>query len=412
MIKSLFRQMTPEEISIEGIQNIKMLHIYDLTGATGTGQRYGVTALLVNYDDNKQLNFTENDYCFKAFVNKIFEVYNACENKDMIIMDEMTRKILEAGEIPKHELMLKKYYEAPKNDSPILVNASTLSKRFGPFVEYLITGLYKTMGTDVDIIERQYGWRGAGSILLKVGNNGRRIFFKVFEINDSMVSIKTNGFLSDKGDLLINITLYNNEITFSYSSASEKIEGSGSFDFRKESLREMQEVKKNGEQIFYDVNLYENPINPAGNNPGNAILNPTGANAGNDTGTNTLMDGLEWLQYTGLEEHFPDKTPCARYSLPFGMDYILYSENDETDQLEINTCCGAFLWEDAAYSDIRGWSVIKSKQSGLALKNEEFRVVNISDKRGMIQSAFLSGTGSRYQKELEGKYVINGSKIK
>lgn len=395
MIKSIFRQMSPEEISIEGIQNIKMLHIYDLTGATGTYQKYGVTALLVNYDDNKQLNFTENDHCFNIFVNKIFEVYNACENKDMIIMDEMTRQILDAGELPYHELMLKKYYEAPKNDSPLIVNASTLSRRFGPFVEYLITGLYKTMGTDVDIIDRQYGWRGAGNILLKVGKNNRRVVFKVFEINDSMVSIKTNGFLSDKGDLLINITLYNSEMTFSYSSASEKIEGCGSFDFRRENLREMQEVKKNGEQIFYDVNLYENPEN----------------NVGNLNAAKAMQDGLGWLKYTGLDEHFPDKTPCARYSLPFGVEYILYNENDMTDQLEITSCCGAFLWEDAAYADIRGWSVIKSKQSGLALKNEEFRIVNLSDKKGMVQSAFLLGTGSRYKKELQGKYVINGSKV-
>ena len=74
MIKNVFRQMSPEEINIEGIKDIKMLHIYDLTGAERPDGKYGVTAVLINYGDNKQLNYTENDHCFNAFVNKIFEV--------------------------------------------------------------------------------------------------------------------------------------------------------------------------------------------------------------------------------------------------------------------------------------------------------------------------------------------------
>ena len=51
MIKSVFRQMSPEEIEIEGIEDIKMIHIYDLTGADRPDGKYGVTGVLVDYGD-------------------------------------------------------------------------------------------------------------------------------------------------------------------------------------------------------------------------------------------------------------------------------------------------------------------------------------------------------------------------
>ena len=42
-----------------------------------------------------------------------------------------------------------------------------------------------------------------------------------------------------------------------------------------------------------------------------------------------------------------------------------------------------------------------------ALRNEAFKIIKMTDNREYIQISFLSGTGSRYKKELEGKYVIS-----
>lgn len=95
MIKNVFRQMYPEEINLERIEDLKMIHIYDLTGAAKPNGKYGVTAVLVNFGDNEQLNYTENDHCFDDFVNKIFEVYNSTEDKSSILMDETTQKMME-----------------------------------------------------------------------------------------------------------------------------------------------------------------------------------------------------------------------------------------------------------------------------------------------------------------------------
>ena len=77
MISSVFRQMSPEEMNIEEIADIKMIHIYDLTGSARLDEKYGVTSVLVNYGDNSQLNYSENDFCFSLFVNKLFEAYNS-----------------------------------------------------------------------------------------------------------------------------------------------------------------------------------------------------------------------------------------------------------------------------------------------------------------------------------------------
>ena len=385
MIKNVFRKMYPEEIDLEGIEDLKMIHIYDLTGAAKPNGKYGVTAVLVNYSDNKQLNYTENDHCFVDFVNKIFEVYNSSEDKSSIIMDETTRKIMQAGEVPRHESILSKYYDAEKHELPFLVNASTLSKRFGPLVEYLVVGLYKTMGTEVDVIDRKFGWRGSGRLIIHVGASNRTIYFKSFEINDSTFSIKLNGCLTDKGDLLINVVLHDDVISISYKSESAQIEGSSSFKFGKDNLREMHQIKKNGEQIFYDVNLYENTF----------------------TADSKLEDVVSVVTKELLPE---DLRPCAVYSLPIGLTYLLYDVAETADDVDVQTFCGAFLWQDAAYSDIRGWSMIKSQQSGLTLKNEAFRILNLTDNRGFIQNSFLAGTGSKYKEELEGKFVINERK--
>ncbi len=385
MIKNVFRKMYPEEIDIEGIEDLKMIHIYDLTGVAEPNGKYGVTAALVNYSDNKQLNYTENDHCFARFVNKIFEVYNLTEDKSSILMDDTTRTIMEAGKVPRHESVLSKYYDADKLEDPLLVNASTLSKRFGPLAEYLVVGLYKTMGTEVEVIDRKYGWRGSGRLIIHVGTSNRTVYFKAFEMNDSTFSVKLNGFLTERGDLLINVVMYDDEISISYRSESEDIEGSSAFKFGAESLREMHQIKKNGEQIFYDVNLYENTF----------------------TADSKIEDVVSVISVGLLPEGIK---PCAVYSLPIGLTYLLYDIAESTDQVEVKTFCGTFLWPDASYADIRGWSVIKGLQSGLTLKNEAFRIINLTDNREFVQSAFLTGTGSRYKGELEGKFVINKRK--
>ena len=385
MIKNVFRQMSPEEINIETIEDIKMVHIYDLTGSVRPDGKYGVTAVLVNYGDNQQLNLSENDHYFGAFVKKIFEAYNTCEDQSAIIMDETTRQIMEAGEVPRHDSILSRYYDAPKQDLPVLVNASTLSKRFEPIVEYLLVGLYKTMGTDVEVIDRKSGWRGSGRLVIRVGASNRTVYFRIFEINDNTYSIKLNGFLTDIGDLLINISLYDDTISIIYSSESSAIEGSSSFKFGRDNLREMHQISKNGEQIFYDVNAYENTFKEE----------------------SKLEDEVSVLSLGLLPEGMK---PCAVYSLPIGFTYLLYDISETSDQVKVQTFCGVYLWEAAAYADIRGWSMIKSLQSGLALKNEAFRIINLSDNREFIQSAFLSGTGGRYKEELEGKFIISERK--
>ena len=385
MIENVFRQMSPEEMNIEAIDDIKMIHIYDLTGAEKPDRKYGVTAALVSFGDNQQLNYTENDHCFNAFVKKIFEAYSISQDKDKVIMDETTRQIMEAGDVPRHDCLLNKYYEAEKRDVPLLVNASTLSKRFEPLIEYLIIGLYKTMGTEVDIIDRKTGWRGSGRLILRVGDSNRTIYFKSFEINDSTFSIKLNGCLEENGDLLINVNLYEDSISIAYKSEAAKLEGNSSFRFGKDNLREMHQIQKNGEQIFYDVNTYENTFSK----------------------DSKLEDEVSPLSMVLLPEGMK---PCAVYRLPMGLDFLLYDIAQTTDKVEVQTFCGVFLWQDASYADIRGWSLIKSLDSGLSLRNEAFRYINLSDNREMIQTAFLTGTGSRYKEELEGKFVISERK--
>ena len=374
--------MSPEEMNIEAIEDIKMIHIYDLTGAAKPDSKYGVTAVLVSFGENRQLNYTENDQCFELFVKKIFEAYNISEDKDKIIMDETTRQIMEAGEVPRHDSLLGRYYEAEKHDMPVLVNASTLSKRFEPLVLYMLVGLYKTMGTEVEVIDKKSGWRGAGQLILRVGASNRTVYFRTFEINDSTFSIKLNGFLTDTGDLLVNVLLRDDVLSFTYKSESASIEGTSSFKFAKDSLREMHQIQKNGEQIFYDVNTYENTF----------------------TEESKLEDEISVISAGLLPEGM---RPCAVYSLPMGLDYLLYDVAESTDEVEVKTFCGVYLWQEASFADIRGWSVIKSIGTGLALKNEAFRLLRMSDNRGTIQSSFLTGTTGRYKEELEGRYVYD-----
>ena len=47
-------------------------------------------------------------------------------------------------------------------------------------------------------------------------------------------------------------------LSITYNSESSGIEGSSDFKFSVASLREMHQIKINGELLFYDVNIYEN----------------------------------------------------------------------------------------------------------------------------------------------------------
>ena len=213
------------------------------------------------------------------------------------------------------------------------------------------------MGTEVEVIDRKSGWRGSGRLILHVGDSNRTIYFKAFEINDSTFSIKLNGCLVENGDLLINVVLHDDVLSLSFKSDMTGIEGTSSFKFGKDSLREIHQIQKNGEQIFYDVNSYDNSFKE----------------------DSKLEDAVSPAAVDLLPE---ERRPSAVYKLPMGLTYLLYDQTEVADQVEVQTFCGVFLWPDAACADIREY----------------------------VQSAFLAGTGSRYKKELEGKYVINDRK--
>ena len=78
----MYRFMSKEEIEIEQISDLKMLHLYQLGGSD---------ALAVCYGNDKQINLCAMDTNYTLLMERALTLYSQCEDKDSIIIDENTK---------------------------------------------------------------------------------------------------------------------------------------------------------------------------------------------------------------------------------------------------------------------------------------------------------------------------------
>ncbi len=369
----MFETMDDMTIEINKIDNLKLVHIYELTGFDPRQLELGCTAVAAFYGDNGRINLNEKDPHYTAFVQKVAEVYKDTSNKDAILMDANTKEILENGIIPYHEDCISKYYDMEGQEIPVSLPVSSLGRRFMPLVEYVLVGIYKTMEMELDIIDHHYGWNGAST--MKGIINGTKEFFTyvkvVSRIDKRYTAYATNFFTSD-GELIIDIITEHDRIELFYHSNDDQLNGHSLISFTDKGCKELHEIFYNGKQVYWgDGNVMEvcDSINEELVIPGNKI------------------------KYA--------------YKTPWKITYVLYDDIPDNAVSHAYKC--AYIYDEAAYADI--WCKTESfnTETNTKIVVDSIRAIKQKFKDGRIQTHFKNGginSSGEYRRFLQDKYFI------
>lgn len=373
----MFRVMDETEIEIRRIDKLRMVHIYRLTGAEAEEVGDGCTAMAVYYGNNEQINLNEMDPHFDYFLSRVLEVYEACDQKAAVIMDENTRTLLTAGVKTIAETGLEKYYEQNGSNAAFVPVESFLSKRFLPLAEYLLAGIYKTLGSALEITTREYGWRGMGRLTGVLGEEKKEFRVWTTRITGNEFSLKIGGFLGVQKALHVNIKTDELGIDLSYESPENDFYGSGFYYFEEDGMTETHEMMYQGNQVFYDSRK-------------------------------TPADAQE---LTSEEESlFPEaRGTKAVYHLPWDSCFCISVNKEQKGTLYSEEYRCAYYYGNAGYVEINGWTNLHSEEAGVTVCTKQFYLQRLRLQDNSQQTYFGEPGGSSigiYREKLAGKYFV------
>ncbi len=377
MEKYMFRVMDETEIEIRKIDKLRMVHIYRLTGAEAEGVGDGCTAMAVYYGNNQQINLNEMDPHFDYFMNRVLEVYEECEQKETVIMDENSRALLTAGVKTMEESGLEAYYKQQGSASAYVPLDSFLSKRFLPLAEYLLAGIYKTLGSALEITTKEYGWRGMGRLTGVVGEEKKEFRVWTTRINSWEYSLKISGFLGVQRALHVNIKTNELGVDLAYESPENDFYGSGFYSFEEDGMTETHEMMYQGRQVFYDSKK-------------------------------TPADAEELTEDEAIL--FPEaKGERKVYHLPWSSCFCVSVNREQKGFLLTEEYRCAYYYGDAGYVEINGWTKFHSGETKVTVCTKQFYLQRLRLRDNSQQTYFGEPTGSSigiYREKLAGKYFI------
>ena len=393
----MYKFMDKERIEISQISNLKMIHIYDLSGIDGdTSNSIGtinsarVPALAVYYGQNKQINLCFMDKNYNYLVEKVLSLYSELREKNSIIMDERTKQFLELA-FEKGESMLTTQSKRGKN----YINIESLKvPRYSeegykrtvmmPIIQHYLTELYSLWDMKIEFFDAVSGWHGNG--VIKGIKNNHDIMFPVrtafFESGRYQVIV--GNFLEERNCITFNIRYEQENFMVSFESDDYKLYGESNFSFTPQRAVCTTKVSLNGTVVYYN----EEQVHKADALVVNDII---------------ALDILEI-----------DTSKAKIYEFPW-KSYYLYSydckeENGgkswsfDTTYVEKN-CKTIFVRQYA-------WSVVENINDGVYLKVDGARIEHLIPNRekGDMQTLFLPvgySSSCDYKQNLEGKYFIN-----
>lgn len=380
----MFRKMDDMQIEIAKLHDIKMVHIYDVAGGTKMHGEKCITGMAVYYGEDEKLNLSELDCHFLEYVNMVFKILSDEKVRERVTMDEVTRTIFDEGLKSECESGLEVFYESPSLRYPKLSHDSMLSDRFILLGEYLIAGLYKALGTEIEIHTRKAGYRGA-SILRGLVNRERRTFFyKVNRKSDDVYSMKISNVPKEGSVLDVEITYEFDKIILCYQSENNELFGHTEFAFLKDRVTESSSVTFNGKDVFFESDIYEESKDALTVNEKSLLL---------ETEDNVKV-----------------------WKLPWGITSVCSIDKKETDEVDTENVRMTYIYAGGRYADIKGHTTIRNKETGVQVRTEGIRLSRILLIDGSVQTTFLRCIGNatgKYKDNLEGRTFvtkINGDK--
>ncbi|MBO7630917.1 MAG: hypothetical protein J6S78_01135 [Lachnospiraceae bacterium] len=383
----MLHRMTEEEIAIRKIKNLRMVSVYEFTSAVPkegedhrdiTGKSAGCTAVTVLYGEGDQITLSELDPYFDELCERVLEVYAETKDKSSILLDDATRALLEAGASVREATFLDSFYAMTGSEIAQIHYDACLGRRFLPVVSYLVGELETLLDDGGEVVDRTFGWRGRGTLVLR-RRNGQTTHPLITERigpDDYRVSVGDYPEIGENMQVDVSVQTERMEIAF----AAERSDFTGRFQFR--FLLPYMEMKvsvsRGGAEICYENNRYT-----AGEpeEPGEAEQ--------------------KLLPDTGK--------PDVVYHLPFGMKYVLTDRQETSGDIRRDDYTRTLLYGEAAYSETVSWSIVRNTKTGVMIRKNNIRMMRSGFEDGRTQTYFDpigAGAPGRYRTALAGRYFI------
>lgn len=389
----MLHRMTEEEIAIRKISGLRMISVYEFTGATrqiDDGRKNmipadqtcpaGCMAVTVFYGENDQMTLSEMDPYFEELVGRLFYLYSESPNKADIMMDSPTRKLFETGRFSEEESFQKVYASQTGTHIPRISFESAMSKMFMPVVSYLCTEINGFIEHDEKIDECLYGWHGNGMLLGMVGNKQKEHPVRVLYSEGQEYTISVGDFPKQGENLRVDIMLKNAQIDIAFVGEKTDIVGSFIYNFDIDGLKVEANVFWEKKQVCYDTQKYQ---------------------------STKTVDNLTPQERRLLPEGL---TPTVIYHLPWNIMYVGTVNTKETGDIVKTDFCGTYLFPGALYSETFYWTRVMNKSSKVVLKMNSAQMRRLLMKNGTLQTHFadgISGASGQYQTKLAGKYFLS-----
>ena len=224
----MYRFMNEEEIEIRQINDLKMLHLYQLGGSD---------ALAVYYGNDKEINLCAMDTNYPILMEKALQLYSQCKNKESIIMDADTQRLFEEGvNIPNYHTSFfhkigKQYLNMEGALSPKFASGGIMRESLLPMLKYYLTQLYHMWNINIVFEPDAKGWQG--NCVLKIRKEEDTFLLPVrmrFNGNECKVSI--GNFMQDLCNIEFEISYREDRIYVLFECRDMQFFGESHFELK------------------------------------------------------------------------------------------------------------------------------------------------------------------------------------
>ncbi len=244
----MYRFMDEEEIEIRQMDNLKMIHMYQLGGND---------AIAVYYGDNKQLNLCSMDKNYNLLMERVLTLYSACNYKDSIIIEDNAKKLLDKALVrpDNHTAFFdrvgKRYMNLNKAEAPRFASDGVMREALMPMLCYYIKQLYQLWDLKVEIDTEAGGWHRNCVLKLNYGENTAILPVRT-DFNESNACImKVGNFLQDMSTLEFSVTYTQESLKVVFECEEIALVGENNILVGEEGIKSVTNISLAGKTIYY-----------------------------------------------------------------------------------------------------------------------------------------------------------------
>lgn len=390
----MLHRMTEVEIAIRKINHLRMISVYEFTGATRriddgyenispteAGAPAGCMAITVFYGDNEQLTLTEMDPYFSELSDCLFSLYARSDRKNDILMDASTRKLFETGRYTEENTFQKIYAGRKGERLPWISFDSARTGMLLPLAEYLFTEICEFLECRETVSERLYGWHGNGMLVTLLGKEQREHPLRTTSSGEGEYSMTIGDFPKQGENMKVDVFFKNAQIDIAFSAEKTDLVGSFVYTFTQEDMKVEANVFLEGKPVCYTTQHYSS--------------------------VKTAEDLSEQERKLLPEEIVPK----VLYQLPWNMIFVEADTITTQGDIVKTDFCSCYLFLQAQYSETFFWTRVLNTSTKVVLRMNSAKMRRLGMKNGIVQTYFadnLPGTSGLYKMKLAGLYFLSG----